>query len=142
MSRVLVKGAPEKLREMLRVVPPNYDELYQRFTLQGKRVIALAMKDLPDSITEGMVLKEYGSNHQLKSTPRSTLESDLIFAGFMLFDCPLKTATLPTERELEANRFSVRIITGDNPYTACEIAKKCGIVNEDVSVLVLTEDEK
>lgn len=60
----------------------------------------------------------------------------------MLFDCPLKTATLPTVRELEANRFSVRIITGDNPYTACEIAKKCGIVNEDVSVLVLTEDEK
>lgn len=55
MSRVLVKGAPEKLREMLRVVPEHYDELYQRFTLQGKRVIALAMRDLPDSITEGMV---------------------------------------------------------------------------------------
>ena len=49
-----MKGAPEKLREMLRVVPEHY-ELYQRFTLQGKRVIALAMRDLPDSITEGMV---------------------------------------------------------------------------------------
>lgn len=50
-----MKGAPEKLREMLRVVPEHYDELYQRFTLQGKRVIALAMRDLPDSLTEGMV---------------------------------------------------------------------------------------
>ena len=52
-----MKGAPEKLREMLRVVPERYDKLYQRFTLQGKRVIALAMRDLPDSITEGMVIE-------------------------------------------------------------------------------------
>ncbi|KNB45779.1 putative cation-transporting ATPase [Blastocystis sp. subtype 4] len=130
--KVLVKGAPEKLREMLRVVPEHYDELYQRFTLQGKRVIALAMRDLPDSITEGM----------LKSIPRSALESDLTFAGFMLFDCPLKTPTVPTVHELEANRFSVKIITGDNPYTACEIAKKCGIVEEEAKVLVLNEDVK
>lgn len=60
----------------------------------------------------------------------------------MLFDCPLKTATVPTVLELEANQFNVRIITGDNPYTACEIAKKCGIVEEEANVLVLNEDAK
>ena len=79
---------------------------------------------------------------QLKSIPRSALESDLTFAGFMLFDCPLKTPTVPTVHELEANRFSVKIITGDNPYTACEIAKKCGIVEEEAKVFVLNEDVK
>lgn len=58
IDRVLVKGAPEKVREMLHMVPNGYDSLYQKFTLQGKRVIALAMKDLDSTITEGMVLNQ------------------------------------------------------------------------------------
>ena len=60
----------------------------------------------------------------------------------MLFDCPLKTATQSTVEDLLANHFRVRIITGDNPYTACEIARKCGIVDESAPMLLLNEDKK
>lgn len=79
---------------------------------------------------------------QLKLIPRQVVESNLTFAGFMLFDCPLKTATQSTVEDLLANHFRVRIITGDNPYTACEIARKCGIVEESAPMLLLNEDKK
>ena len=54
ISSSFVKGAPEKVRELLSVVPIGYDQLYTKFTLQGKRVIALAWKDLPN-VTESQV---------------------------------------------------------------------------------------
>ena len=60
--------------------------------------------------------------------PRSSVESSLTFCGFLLFDCPLKSSTRSTVQALIDNRYRVKIITGDNPYTACEIAKQCGII--------------
>ena len=72
--------------------------------------------------------------------PRREIESGLVHCGFLLFDCPLKSSTRATVAQLEANDFAVKIITGDNPYTACEIARRCGIVPADREVLVLGED--
>ena len=59
------------------------------------------------------------------------------FCGFLLFDCPLKSTTQSTVQSLLANRYLVKIITGDNPFTACEIARQCGILPSDRPVLVL-----
>ena len=56
-----MKGAPEKIRELLSVVPAGYDELYTRFTLQGKRVIALAWKDLPNVGESQVMFQHYCS---------------------------------------------------------------------------------
>ena len=51
MDSVFVKGAPEMLRGMLREVPANYESVYKHHTLQGKRVLAMAWKDLPESVS-------------------------------------------------------------------------------------------
>ena len=64
----------------------------------------------------------------------------MVHCGFVLFDCPLKSSTCATVAQLKENDFQVKIITGDNPYTACEIARQCGIVPRDREVLVLSED--
>lgn len=48
---VLVKGAPEMLRGLLREVPAHYESVYKHHTLQGKRVLAMAWKDLPESVS-------------------------------------------------------------------------------------------
>ena len=74
---------------------------------------------------------------QLKAMPRAAIESGLAFCGFLLFNCPLKSTTRSTVQALLENRYRVKIITGDNPYTACEIAKQCGIVAPASEVLVL-----
>ena len=45
-----MKGAPEMVEQFLSSVPSNYDAIYKEYTLQGKRVISLAWKDLPESV--------------------------------------------------------------------------------------------
>ena len=76
----------------------------------------------------------------MKTLPRREIEAGLAHCGFLLFDCPLKSTTCATVRQLEENDFQLKIITGDNPYTACEIARQCGIVPREREVLVLGED--
>ena len=49
-NSVFMKGAPEMVEPFLSSVPTNYDSIYREYTLQGKRVISLAWKDLPASV--------------------------------------------------------------------------------------------
>lgn len=41
-----VKGAPETLKRMFVDAPKNYDEIYQKYTRQGARVLALGFRQL------------------------------------------------------------------------------------------------
>lgn len=50
-----MKGAPEMVVKYLNSVPSSYENIYKEYTLQGKRVISLAWKDLPESIRPGDV---------------------------------------------------------------------------------------
>ena len=50
--RVFMKGAPEMVAQFLATVPPNYAAVFKKYTLEGDRVISLAWKDLPESVTE------------------------------------------------------------------------------------------
>ena len=50
-----MKGAPEVLQTRLATVPPHYASIAQFFMRRGKRVLALAWKDLPATISPAMV---------------------------------------------------------------------------------------
>lgn len=54
-----MKGAPEMVVKYLNSVPSSYENIYKEYTLQGKRVISLAWKDLPESIRPGDVCLVY-----------------------------------------------------------------------------------
>ena len=41
-----VKGAPETLKGMYKMVPSWYDETYRYYTRRGSRVLALGIKDM------------------------------------------------------------------------------------------------
>jgi cation-transporting ATPase 13A1 len=43
---VAVKGAPETIKGMLKVVPEEYDDTYKWFTMRGSRVLALGIRDM------------------------------------------------------------------------------------------------
>jgi magnesium-transporting ATPase (P-type) len=47
---VAVKGAPETIKGMLKLVPEGYDDTYKWFTRRGSRVLALGMKEM-DALT-------------------------------------------------------------------------------------------
>lgn len=76
---VAVKGAPETIKTMLASVPTHYDDTYKYFTRKGSRVLALGMKEM-----EALTID------RINKLPREAVESNLTFAGFLVFHCPLK----------------------------------------------------
>ena len=46
-----MKGAPEVVEDWLAETPVNYTSVYKHYMLQGKRVLAMAWKSLPESVS-------------------------------------------------------------------------------------------
>ncbi|ODV81986.1 P-type ATPase [Suhomyces tanzawaensis NRRL Y-17324] len=124
---VAAKGAPETIRTMIVDAPENYEEIYKSFTRAGSRVLALAYKYLD-------------SNVNVTKVKREEIESKLHFAGFIVFHCPLKPDAIETIKMLNESSHRSVMITGDNPLTACHVAKEVVITTKDVLILDAPED--
>ncbi|MGL5900324.1 MAG: HAD-IC family P-type ATPase, partial [Lactobacillaceae bacterium] len=111
---VSCKGAPEIIKSLLVNVPEDYDK-YLKFAEDGLRVIALAYKQIDN----------------MKNISRTLVESNLLFAGFILLDCKLKEHAKETIKDLQDSNHKVIMITGDNLLTALNVAKKLGICSKD-----------
>lgn len=122
---VAVKGAPETIRSMLVDVPPNYEEEFKSFTRSGSRVLAFAYKYLEPNMSE----------HAINKLDREKVESKLIFAGFLVFHCPLKEDAIETIRMLNESSHRTVMITGDNSLTACHVAQEVEILDRDALIL-------
>lgn len=85
------------------------DQQFQLFGEQGFRVIAICYKP----ITADSITKED--------------EIDMIFAGFILMNDPIKKGIIETINELHQLKVGLKIITGDNKNIALSIAKNIGI---------------
>ncbi|KAF8664216.1 hypothetical protein AX16_000779 [Volvariella volvacea WC 439] len=128
---VAVKGAPETIKKMLAHVPAHYDDTYKDFTRKGGRVLALGMKEM-----------ENMSNDKINKLPREQVESNLIFAGFLVFHCPLKEDAVAALKMLADSSHRCVMITGDNPLTAVHVAKDVEIVDRETLILDLREDPR
>ncbi|PVH17733.1 uncharacterized protein CXQ87_000627 [Candidozyma duobushaemuli] len=124
---VAVKGAPETIRHMLVDAPEQYEQIFKSFTRAGSRVLALGYKELDTSVN---VLK----------AKRADIESKLHFAGFIVFHCPLKPDAIETIKMLNESSHRSVMITGDNPLTACHVAKEVAIVEKEVLILDYPEE--
>ncbi|KAJ7621138.1 hypothetical protein FB45DRAFT_798857 [Roridomyces roridus] len=124
-----VKGAPETIKGMLETVPDHYDDTYKYFTRKGSRVLALAVKEM-----------ETMSIDRINKLPRDAVESQLNFAGFLVFHCPLKPDAIETLKMLADSSHRCVMITGDNPLTAVHVARDVEIVDRDALILDLKEN--
>ena len=86
----------------MKTVPAGYREHYIDFVKDGARVLVLAYKDL--KIQANMA----------QQMTREEAESDLIFCGFIVSECPLKEDTKSVIEELVQSAHEVKMITGDN----------------------------
>ncbi|KAG0625464.1 hypothetical protein M758_2G057800 [Ceratodon purpureus] len=121
----LVKGAPETIQERLADVPGDYVEMYKQYTRQGARVLALAYKFLDPDMSVG----------EARNLDRETVESDLTFAGFAVFACPLRNDSAEVLKELKGASHDLVMITGDQALTACHVAAQVHIVTRPVLIL-------
>ncbi|KAI8975231.1 endoplasmic reticulum Ca-transporting P-type ATPase [Mycotypha africana] len=131
-SFVAVKGAPEVLKLMYKEVPDNYVDTYRHFTRKGSRVLALGYK----------ILDQHLNASQINDLPRESVECDLTFAGFIVFSCPLKEDAVAALKELNESSHRCVMITGDNPLTACAVAREVAIVERDVLIVDREETRK
>ncbi|CAN3376596.1 hypothetical protein DIURU_002655 [Diutina rugosa] len=118
----LVKGAPEVIVEICNSesIPTQFEELLHRYTHTGFRVIALAYKDVSKS----------------QFLQREEVESDLTFAGFIVFENKLKPQTKPTLRKLNEAAIRTVMCTGDNVLTAISVGRESSLIDPDASVFI------
>lgn len=119
-----VKGAPETIQDRLVDLPSHYVETYKRYTRQGSRVLALAYKALPD-----MTVSE------ARNLERDVVESGLTFAGFAVFNCPIRADSATVLSELKESSHDLAMITGDQALTACHVAGQVHIISKPVLIL-------
>ncbi|KAI0236692.1 putative cation-transporting ATPase 1 [Massospora cicadina] len=118
---VAVKGAPEVIQTMLSKVPTGYETAYKHFGRRGNRVLALAYKFMPQG--------------QVDRLARDEVESNLTFAGFLVFHNPLKEDSIQAIATLNASAHRVIMITGDNALTACHVATEVGIAERELLII-------
>ena len=126
--RVLCKGAPETIRTLLRHVPKGYDEICQMYAGDGKRVLALANREIIQPSTgEGST--------SVRDLKRADVESDLMFMGFLVLHCPNKPESAALLATLRASSHKLQMITGDQLLTACHAARTLGLIEKQALIL-------
>ena len=133
---IFTKGAPEVLAEHLIEIPVFYHETYVHHMTRGKRVLALAYRSISSASVQSL--------QELRDAPRSKVETDLVFAGFLVFDCDLKADSKSVVKELRNSDHRVVMITGDSAYTAADVAAKLGMTRTgaDSGLLILESTNK
>ena len=111
--RVFSKGAPEVLKNFMKDVPADFEQIYLDYVKNGGRVLALGYKYVPKMSMPDML-----------AYTREEAERDLIFAGFIIAECPLKPDTGDVIQELKDSSHEVKMITGDNAMTAAFIGQQ------------------
>ncbi|DAZ92877.1 TPA: hypothetical protein N0F65_011580 [Lagenidium giganteum] len=121
---VYTKGSPEAMVACCNpaTLPPNYHEKVRAYSYQGYYVVALASKSYP--VTADVPVRE-------------AMECRLTFAGFILFLNKIKPESPYVISTLEEAQVDVRIITGDNAFTAIHVSRK---INMELQPTVLLVD--
>jgi cation-transporting ATPase 13A1 len=68
---------------------------------------------------------------------RGSLEKDMVFAGFLILECPLKPDSKHVIGELIRSGHECVMITGDGALTAVEVAKQVGMMTREAPVYEL-----
>ena len=135
---IYTKGAPEKLEELCvpESIPHNYHEQLKELTVNGFRVIALAVKELDRKVNWVAIQK----------MKRTEVESELKFLGFLVMQNTLKPQSEPVIRELSEAGIRSVMVTGDNLLTALSVARDCAMIARQDRVVIAEavagEDER
>ncbi|ORZ17688.1 hypothetical protein BCR42DRAFT_450257 [Absidia repens] len=143
--RLHTKGAPEALLEHCTrymdeqgqvhlMEHENYvmwDQIIRTYAQQALRTMALAYQDLTTDAYEDFISK----NVEMATETTPPLQ-DLILLGVVGIRDPLRSGVVESVAAFRRAGVSVRMITGDNIYTAKAIATSAGILTEGGMALI------
>ena len=123
-GHALLDGKPVSLDEAREPI----DALFHRLSAEGYRVLGVATRELPGSITASI-----------------DDEREMILCGLLAFADPPKPGAADAINELARLGVKVTMITGDNQFAARHIAESVGLVTRDVvtgpMIAKLSDDE-
>ncbi|KAA0202259.1 hypothetical protein HAZT_HAZT011879 [Hyalella azteca] len=128
---VYCKGSPEKIASLStpESVPSNFNVELRSYTDQGYRVLALAHR--PVSM----------AYHKIQKIDREDLECNLQFLGLLVMENRLKPETQSIIDQLKQANIRTIMVTGDNLLTALSVARECGLIAREDSVVQLRQTD-
>jgi Mg2+-importing ATPase len=122
---LITKGAPESVLDVCTAyessgTPEACRAIYERLGRQGKRVLGVAFRAVPD-----------------QPIYNSADEHSLTFAGFLVFADPVLPDTAAAIADLQRDGVTVKILTGDSQVVAQRLCEQVGL---DGSRLVTGEE--
>ncbi len=128
--QLLTKGAPEEIFKrctrfelegdimpMDPVLIQDLKEEYERLSMDGFRVLALAFKDV-----------------EKKPAYSKDEEADLVLKGYLAFLDPPKESTAPAIAALQQHGVTVKVLTGDNDLVAKKVCHEVGLSTENTLI--------
>lgn len=123
--KVYVKGAPERILSMCKVIKDA--ETFEQFRCtaedlarQGYRVLALAQRNIDEELKPSQVPKE---------------PCDLEFLGFVGMIDPLRANAREAVAACKTSGIIVSMVTGDHPITALTISRELGLASHPEQVV-------
>uniref|UniRef100_A0A8C7YGL9 Polyamine-transporting ATPase 13A3 n=1 Tax=Oryzias sinensis TaxID=183150 RepID=A0A8C7YGL9_9TELE len=123
-----MKGAPEVVASLCKneTVPEDFAEVLEDYTKQGFRVIALAHRRLESKL----------SWHKVQNISRDHIETNMEFLGLIIMQNKLKNETPGILQDLHRANIRTVMVTGDNMLTAISVARDCGMIPPDDTVII------
>lgn len=128
-----VKGAPEKIYSMCRnhsgMTPDEADRLLAGYQAQAMRTLGFAYQVLEPG--------------QKGIDDKAIVADNLTFIGIAAISDPVRATVPPAIKEVLDAGIKVKIVTGDTPGTATEIARQIGLWNDaaDGKANIITGEE-
>ena len=126
---VCMKGAAEVVYTFLKEKPPLYFPTIEKWSRRGYRILSLAYKPFP--------LPPPSSPSSLGLVERSQVERELLFLGFLLFECPLKSPSFPAISQLAHSNHFLVILTGDFHLTSLHVAHLLHLLHPNKPLFLL-----
>lgn len=152
-ARVYCKGADAVIFERLaapsrEAVIATANRHLHTFAVEGLRTLCLAVGEVAESRLESWLARyrlALGSSTTDREAVQARLademERDLTFVGTTAVEDRLQDGVPATLRALERAGVRVWMMTGDKLETALNIGLSCGLLNDDMDVIVLSESD-
>lgn len=146
------KGADTVILERLAKDNP-YTEVtlthLEEYAAEGLRTLCLAMREIPEN--------EYQEWHKIYNTAQTTvggnraeeldkaaelIEKDFTLLGATAIEDKLQDGVPDTIATLQSAGIKIWVLTGDRQETAINIGMSCKLISEDMSLLIVNEDNK
>ena len=165
---IVCKGAPETVSMLCNPdsIPEDFDVKNNEMSSRGLKVLGLAGRtfnlevfknsdfcengafkttfneeDMP-ALQELLDLRDQAAQEFIQKTLRTEMESEMEFLGLYLMENPMKANAQAVVGTLKSQNIHSKIITGDNLFTAMNVAQQVSIIGSNSPVYVSEQSDQ